>query len=132
MHALYTSVWHSKRTQLPHHRGVKYKFMCSDCKCGLELSSAAALKKHTKCHKDNDHMCKACRATFPYASELEQHSYVHSEDKLFECHYPNSQAPYKTEYKAQHHYKRHHNTQTFKCDNCDKVLDSNKDIQQHM
>ena len=106
--------------------------MCSNHKCGLELLSAAALKKHTKHHKDSDYICKVCGATFPYASELEQHSYVHLEDKLFECHYSNCQECYKIKYDAEHHYKRHHSTQTFKCDDCDKVLDSKTGTQQHV
>ena len=77
---LYTQVFGTQK-ELNHHtiKEHKYKFMCSDHKCGLELSSAAALKKHTKHHKESDYICEACRATFPYVTELEQHSYLHYE-----------------------------------------------------
>ena len=85
----------------------KFKFLCSHRKCRLEVSSAAALKKHEKCHKTCDFMCDKCGASYPFLSELEQHSYIHIDDRLFKCKYLNCKAKYKTKYEAHRHYRRH-------------------------
>ena len=109
----------------------QYKFLCSLHKCRKEVLSTATLRKHEKRHKDCAFVYEKCTAAFPYASELEQHAYIHGEDQQLKCKYPNCNAKYKTRYKHDHHYRQHRSSKEFPCELCNKVLDMRKSYLQH-
>ena len=64
----------------------KYKFLCSDRKCGKTFRSLESLKKHKLCHGEMTFLCQVCRAKFPFASDLSNHQAMHSQEKKLFVH----------------------------------------------
>ena len=59
----------------------KYKFLCSDRKCGKTFGSSESLKKHKLHHGEMTFLCQVCRAKFPFASDLSNHKALHLQEK---------------------------------------------------
>ena len=67
----------------------KYKFLCSDRKCGKTFGSLESLKKHKLCHGEMTFLCQVCGAQFPFASDLSNHQALHSQEKNLFVHIQN-------------------------------------------
>ena len=59
----------------------KYKFLCSDRKCGKTFRSLESLKKHKSYHGEMTFLCQVCGAKFPFASDLSNHQAFHLQEK---------------------------------------------------
>ena len=82
----------SSQKELNDHIAVhhKYKFLCSDRKCGKTFRSAQSLKKHKLCHGEMTFLCQVCGAKFPFASDLSDHQALHLQEKNLFVHIQNA------------------------------------------
>ena len=119
----------SSQKELNDHVAVhhKYKFLCSDRKCGKTFRSAQTLKKHKLHHGEMTFQCQACRAKFPFASDLSYHQALHLQENNFVCSYPKCGRKYKTKPELNRHYNYRHKQKSSKatidtCTICKKTF----------
>ena len=129
----------SSQKELNDHIAVhhKYKFLCSDRKCGKTFWSAQSFKKHKLCVGEMTFLCQVCGAKFPFASDLSNHQALHSQEKNFVCSYPKCSRKYKTKPELNHHCNYRHKQKSSKatidrCTICKKTFERTKYLKEQM
>ena len=104
---------------------LEYKFKCKSCP--KDFSSFHSHYRHER-EDTPKYVCGDCAKTFPFKSELDQHSGVHSAVLPYKCEDCNKRFAMKKSLKR---HETLHNNDTFACDRCEKVCTSQERLYSH-
>lgn len=90
--------------------------------CGIKVFNKTALANHMKrvhANPDRPFSCEVCAKKFISKSELNQHSFIHSENKPFVC--EKCGKSFRSKNYLERHLKTHTGVKPFTCEHCGKT-----------